>query len=80
MLTVVQGNNGKQLLFFADLKDDENKNLDKELNIQSVAPEWIGQFIYIHNVGKEFYFQTNVDAPRNRVIKIDIEKPHKSNW
>ena len=34
----------------------------------------------IDNVGTVFYFQTDLDAPRGRVIAIDVSKPEKENW
>jgi prolyl oligopeptidase len=34
----------------------------------------------IGNSGSIFYILTNLDAPRNRIIAIDIEHPDQSNW
>jgi len=30
-------------------------------------------YTYLHNVGKTFYFETNKDAPKGRVISTDID-------
>ncbi|MFU8861945.1 MAG: prolyl oligopeptidase family serine peptidase [Cyclonatronaceae bacterium] len=38
------------------------------------------RYNYITNDGPVFYFQTDLDAPRNRVISIDLRNPAKSNW
>jgi len=35
---------------------------------------------FLHNVGSVFYFQTDLDAPRGRVIAIDVEHPERANW
>lgn len=35
---------------------------------------------FIDNVGTRFLFLTDLDAPRGRVIAIDIEKPGRENW
>lgn len=35
---------------------------------------------FIDNVGSVFYFTTDLDAPRNRVIAIDVNNPAKANW
>ncbi len=35
---------------------------------------------FIGNSGTLFYFQTNLDAPRGRIIAIDIEQPERANW
>jgi prolyl oligopeptidase len=34
----------------------------------------------VGNTGSIFYVQTNLDAPRNRIISIDIEHPDRANW
>ncbi|MFA9557618.1 prolyl oligopeptidase family protein [Evansella sp. AB-rgal1] len=38
------------------------------------------QYSYIHNEGSLFYFKTDLDAPRGRIIAIDMEKPTRENW
>ncbi|BCX46700.1 prolyl oligopeptidase PreP [Haloferula helveola] len=35
---------------------------------------------FIGNVGSRFFYRTNLDAPRYRVIAIDIEKPARDGW
>lgn len=32
------------------------------------------------NIGSKFYFQTDLDAPRGRIISIDLERPQRENW
>ncbi len=34
----------------------------------------------IGNEGSVFWFQTDLDAPRSRVIAIDLRKPERANW
>jgi prolyl oligopeptidase len=38
------------------------------------------EYSVIGNDGPVFYFKTKKDAPRGRVISIDIRKPDPSNW
>ena len=38
------------------------------------------QYSYITNEGSVFTFRTNLDAPRYRVINVDVEKPDRSLW
>ncbi len=35
---------------------------------------------FIHNSGPVFYFQTDLDAPRGRIIAIDSQHPERANW
>ncbi|NNM03662.1 MAG: S9 family peptidase, partial [Gemmatimonadetes bacterium] len=41
---------------------------------------WDALYSFIGNDGPAFYFQTNKDAPKNRVIAIDIRSPDPSEW
>ncbi len=38
------------------------------------------KFAYVGNDKSTFYFLTNLDAPRGRVIAIDIENPDREHW
>ncbi|HER00127.1 MAG TPA: S9 family peptidase [candidate division Zixibacteria bacterium] len=35
---------------------------------------------FVNNIGTDFYFNTDLDAPLNRVVKIDIKNPARDNW
>jgi len=37
--------------------------------------EWDALYSFIGNVGDVLYFETNLEAPRNRVIAIDLDEP-----
>ena len=38
------------------------------------------EYSFIGNDGPVFYFKTDVDAPRGRVIAMDLRKPQKEHW
>ena len=56
---------------FADLTTEAHSKLDGKLEFTPLIDEWLGGFSYLHNVGSKFYFKTNYQAPRSRVIMID---------
>lgn len=35
---------------------------------------------FIGSIGTRFFFHTDLDAPRGRIIAIDIDRPHKEKW
>jgi prolyl oligopeptidase len=37
-------------------------------------------YTFVGNVGSELYFRTNNEAPRNRLISIDLENADPDNW
>lgn len=53
-------------------------------NLAAPAVELIDNFdheyTFLGNDGSAFYFRTDLDAPRKRVIAIDIEKPEPAHW
>ncbi len=38
------------------------------------------KYAYVGNDKSTFYFLTNLDAPRDRIIAIDIENPDREHW
>ncbi|QOY35371.1 prolyl oligopeptidase family serine peptidase [Anaerobacillus isosaccharinicus] len=62
----------------------ENRFYVKELNSSDafirLLDEQDAEYTYITNEGSVFYFQTDLDAPRGRVIAIDLENPKRENW
>ena len=42
--------------------------------------DWDALYTFVGNDGPVFFFHTNKDAPRNRVISIDIRSPDSSEW
>jgi prolyl oligopeptidase PreP (S9A serine peptidase family) len=40
----------------------------------------VAMFTPIDNVGTVWYFQTDLDAPRGRIVAIDVAKPARENW
>jgi len=42
--------------------------------------QWDALYTFVGNDGPVFFFHTNKDAPRNRVVGIDIRRPAVSDW
>ncbi len=45
-----------------------------------ILPGFEADYRYIHNEGTRFWFFTDYQAPRGRVISFDISAPQKENW
>lgn len=73
VINVWQGSADKNRIYYKDL-------LEKSLVVRPLLDDFDAQYEFIHNEGPVFYFTTNLDAPRKRVISIDITKPERENW
>ena len=65
--------------------DPKNRVLDKDLT-QPGAPvvellmDCDASYDFIGNDGTTFWFKTDLNAPRSRVIAIDVTRPQRANW
>ncbi len=75
VISVGQGTERKNLVLYRDLKAKGKNGLIKEL-----IGEWTAEFDFVGNVGSKFYFRTDDEAPRGRVIAIDVTRPARKNW
>ena len=71
-LNVWQGTDVRNRFFYLDLQGE-----DKFIEL---IPELEATYAFVGNDGTKFYFFTNLDAPRGRLISIDVAEPQKSNW
>jgi prolyl oligopeptidase len=71
-LVVWQGTDVRNRFFYRDLQDP---NQFVELISQVEAT-----YELVGSDGTRFYFFTNLDAPRGKLIAVDIEYPNKSTW
>lgn len=65
--------------------DDRYQIVHQDLTAEDAEPEMLIEgfdhdYSLVGNVGSELYFRTNKDAPRNRLIAIDVENPEPENW
>lgn len=73
IISVWQGTSPKNLLFYKDLKA-------KEAKVVELVNSFEAAYSFIGNDGAMFYFRTDLNAPRGRVIAIDTTKPERANW
>ncbi|MFP4120907.1 prolyl oligopeptidase family serine peptidase [Coleofasciculus sp.] len=73
IIYVSQGTDPKNLVFYKDLQTPDSP-------IVELISEFEANFSLIDNDGSIFWVQTDLDAPRGRVIAIDIHNPARQNW
>lgn len=73
VINVSQGTDPKNRLFYKDLADDQSP-------VVELLNDFDASYNFVDNVGPVFYFKTDLDAPRGRVIAIDTAHPARDRW
>lgn len=73
IVSVWRGTDPKNLVFYKDLTDPNAE-------VVELISEFEAKFSFIDNEGSVFWFQTDLDAPRGRVIGIDTKNPGRDRW
>ena len=73
VISVWQGTDRKNLVFYQDLSQPESE-------VVELISEFEASYGVIENDGDTFWVRTDLDAPRGRVIAIDLNNSDRSNW
>ncbi|WP_199314185.1 prolyl oligopeptidase family serine peptidase [Leptolyngbya sp. FACHB-671] len=73
VILVSQGTDPRNLVFWKDLRNPETP-------VVELINSFEAKFSLIDSEGTVFWFETDLDAPRSRVIAIDIANPARENW
>ena len=73
IISVWLGTDSKNLVFYNDLTNSNSE-------VVELINEFESAYSFIDNDENIFYFQTDFNAPRGRVIAIDTKKPESKNW
>jgi prolyl oligopeptidase len=71
-LSVTKGTHPQNLFFYRQLNSDGP--------FVELVSEFEAEFSYAGNIGSRFFFKTDLDAPKGRVIEIDLSKPGREHW
>ncbi len=78
ILTVWLGTDSKTRVYYQDLGDPMAPSLDGA--VVKLLDEFDAAYGFIGNEGPIFYFRTDRDAPRGRVVAIDTRTPAPDAW
>jgi prolyl oligopeptidase len=84
IVSVWKGTGPKNLLLYQDLTRNKpgqkgGKESGKEA-MNTLIGEFDAAFNFVGNQGPVFWFYTDLDAPRGRLVAIDTRKPAKESW
>lgn len=73
IIYVWHGTSTENAVFYLDLADPQAE-------VVELLPDFSAEFAFVGNRDKHFFFKTDHDAPQNRLVAIDIEKPAPEDW
>lgn len=73
VITVWKGTADKYRVLYKDLNEPFGMPIDLIDNFEH-------EYTFIGNDGPVFFFKTDLDAPRKRLVAIDIRKPDSKHW
>jgi prolyl oligopeptidase len=73
IITVFQGSDRRNRVFYKDLQKPESK-------VVELLNDFDAEYDFIDNDGPLFWFRTDQQASRGRVIAIDTTRPERVNW
>ncbi len=73
IITITQGTDPRTRVYYQDLTQPDAQ-------IVELLKDFDADYSFVDNDGPVFWFRTDLDAPRGRVIAIDITQPERANW
>lgn len=73
IIVVWQGTSPKNRLYYKDLTKPEAE-------VVRLLDDFDAQYQFVDNDGPVFWVQTDLDAPRGKLIAIDTRHPERANW
>jgi prolyl oligopeptidase len=73
IISIAQDTSSRNRLYYKDLTVPDSP-------VVKLLDDFDAQYIFIDNDGPVFWLQTDLDAPRGRVIAIDTRHPERTSW
>jgi prolyl oligopeptidase len=72
VLSVWVGTDPRNLLFYQDLQSGGE--------VVELISDLEASYVFVGNDGPDFYLKTDLDAPRARLVALDVTNPDKAQW
>ncbi len=73
IISIWSGSDSKNLVFFKDLTNSNSE-------VVELINQFEADYSFIDNDDSVFYFRTDLNVPRGKVIAIDTKNPSPENW
>jgi len=78
VLHVWLGTDRRNRVYYLDLKDAKRPQVTGD--VVRLLDDFDASYAFVGNNGPVFYFLTDLDAPRKRVIAVDTRHPERARW
>jgi prolyl oligopeptidase len=78
VLSVWLGTDRRNRVYYLDLKDARRPSVQGQ--VVRLLDDFDASYSFVGNDGPVFYLLTDLDAPRKRVIAIDVRQPERAHW
>lgn len=73
VISVWRGTDPNNLVFYKDLSDPDSP-------VVELISEFEASYSFVDNEGPLFWFTTDLEAPKGRLMAIDIAQPERDHW
>jgi prolyl oligopeptidase len=73
-----RGADARNRLYLMELGDPKSPNVKGK--IRAIVEQDDGEYSVIGNLGTTLYLRTDLNAPRRRVVAVDLARPARANW
>ena len=73
IITIFQGTDVKNRVYFKDLRASDTQ-------VVKLLDDFDAAYNFVGNEGTRFFFQTDLNSPRGKIVAIDVSKPARENW
>jgi prolyl oligopeptidase len=78
IITVWQGTDRRNRLYYIDLGSARSPKVDNP--VVRLLDDFDASYEFVGNTGTMFYVRTDLEAPRGRLLAIDIDHRARQNW
>ncbi|MFI5214885.1 MAG: prolyl oligopeptidase family protein, partial [Gemmatimonadales bacterium] len=78
LIHVSLGTDSRNRIYYMDLGDARHPRVHGD--VVRLLDDFDATYSFAGNVGPVFYFFTNLDAPKGRLIAIDTRRPDRAHW
>ncbi|HEX7859679.1 MAG TPA: prolyl oligopeptidase family serine peptidase [Verrucomicrobiae bacterium] len=83
IISVRQGTDTRNRLFYKEIAPAQPVSelaYGKGAKVVELLNDFDASYEFVANDGPVFWFQTDLDAPRGKIIQIDTRNPERKNW